>query len=110
MDAKTTISATEARRRFFDILDEIQKPAVRYIFTQRGRPRGVLMSAEEYESWLETLEVMMEIPDLAKDVAETKRDIKSGRYKNYTTLEELMAKDGYGIPAPRKTKSRKRNS
>lgn len=118
MNTKTTISITEARKKIFDIAEEVQKPGVYYTFTEKGRPKAVLMSAEEFESWAETLEVRKDFPDLKKDIKETERAIKSGEYKKWTTLEEILAKEGfliadksvkkYGVSRKTKTKSRKR--
>ncbi len=95
MDTKTTLSISEARKRIFEIAHAVQKPDTYYILTENGRPKIVLMSAEEFESWQETLEVMRDFPDLNKDIEEVERDIKSGAYKNYPTLEEIFAKEGY---------------
>ncbi len=97
MRAKTTISISEARKKIFDIAEEVQKPGIYYTLTENGRPKAVMMSAEEYESWQETMEVMREFPDLDKDIKETDKAVKSGEYKNWPTLEEVMAKYGYVI-------------
>ena len=53
------------------------------------------MSAEEFESWKETVEVAEEIPELKDDIAKIEKDIKSGKYKKYTSLDELLFKEGY---------------
>lgn len=95
MDTKTTLSISEARKRIFEIAEKVQKPDTYYILTENGRPKIVIMSAEEFESWQETFEVMRDFPDLKKDIEEVERDIKSGAYKNYPTLEEIFAKEGY---------------
>lgn len=95
MDTKTTLSISEARKRIFEIAQNVQKPDTYYILTENGRPKVALMSAEEFESWRETCEVMRDFPDLNKDIEEVERDIKSGAYKNYPTLEEIFAKEGY---------------
>lgn len=95
MSAKTTISISEARKRIFDIAEEVQKPGIFYTFTENGKPKAVLVSAEYFESLLETLEVMEEFPDLQKDIEEVDRDIKSGSYKKYSTAEALLAGFGY---------------
>ena len=118
MDTKTTISLTEARSNIFELAEDVQKPGRYYTLTENGKPKVVLMSAEEFESWMETLDVMREMPDLAKDIEEARADYKSGAYKSYITLEELLAKDGffiadkgkkkYGVSRPTKTKSAKR--
>ena len=95
MDSKTTISISEARKRIFEIADAVQKPDVHFTLTENGRPKAVIMSAEEFESWKETIEVMRDFPDLQKDIDEVERDLKSGAYRHYPTLEELFAKEGY---------------
>ncbi len=95
MNSKTTIPITEARKRIFQIAKDVQKPNRRYTLTENGRPKAVILSAEEFESWQETLEVMRDFPDLKKDIKEAERDYKSGKYKNYITLEDLMIKMGY---------------
>jgi len=97
MDVKTTIPISEARRRFFEINDEVQKPGKHYTFTEKGRPKSVLMSAEEYESWMETFEVMRDFPNLKNDIREVEKDIESGNYKNFITLEEYLEKEGIKI-------------
>ncbi len=53
------------------------------------------MSADEFESWQETLEVMKEFPNLEKDVKKVDRAIKTGEYKKWVSLDDIMAKYGY---------------
>jgi prevent-host-death family protein len=118
MRTKTTISISEARKKIFDIAEEVQKPGVYYTFTEKGRPKAVMMSFEEFESWVETLEVAQDFPDLKKDIEETNRAVKSGEYKNWTSLDQLLMKAGfvladksnkkYGVSTKSKTKRSKR--
>lgn len=95
MTNKNTLPITEARRQIFDIAEEVQRPGVYFTLTEKGRAKAVVMSADEYESWVETMAVMQEFPDISRDIAKVERDIKSGEYKNYITLDELLAKEGY---------------
>ena len=88
---------SEARKKIFKIAMEVQKPATHYTLTENGRPKAVMMSAEEFESWQETLEVIQDFPDLEKDVRGLERDIKSGAYKKYITLEDLLIKEGFSV-------------
>ena len=92
MNTKTTIPITEARKRIFRISDEIQKPGQYYTLTEKGRPKAVIMSAEEFESWQETLETIQEIPSLDEDIKKAEEEYKKG---GYITLEELLEKEGY---------------
>ena len=95
MNPKNTLSITEARKKIFDIAKDVQKPGVYYTLTENGKPKAVMLSYEEYDSFIETLEVMEEMPDLAKDIAEVDKAVKTGEYKKWTTLEELLAKQGF---------------
>lgn len=97
MDAKRTLSISEARKRIFEIADEVQKPDTHYMLTENGRPKAVLISAEEFESWKETLEVLHDCPDLDKEIAEAEEDMRSGAYLKYPTLEEILAEEGFVI-------------
>ncbi len=117
MNPKNTLSISEARKRIFEIADEVQKPGVYYVLTEKGRPKAVMLSYEEYDSIIETLEVMQEMPELDKDLQETRDAYKSGEYKTWTTLEQLLAKQGfvlaekakkqYGIHSSNRSKSGK---
>ena len=48
MDAKTTLSISEARKKIFKIAEQVQKPATHYTLTEKGKPKAVMMSAEEF--------------------------------------------------------------
>jgi len=97
MNTKTTISTTQARKDIFNITDDVQRPGRFYTLTENGKPRAVIMSAEEFESWAETLEVMREFPDLDKDVAKTDKVVKSGKYKKWATLDDLKKDWGFAV-------------
>ncbi len=101
MRNNTTLSISEARSKIFDIAEEVQKPGRYFTFTENGKPKAVLMSSSEFESWAETLEVMKIFPDLGKDVAEAEKEYQKG---DYITLEELLAKDGFVLAEKPKKK------
>ncbi len=104
MNPKTTMSISDARKDIFNIAEEVQKPNNYYTFTENGRPKAVLMSAEDFDSWMETMEVMREFPDLEKDIKETDSAVKSGAYKKWATLDDIMAKYGYVVADKSKIK------
>ena len=93
----TTLSISEARKKIFDIAEAVQKPGVYYTFTANGKPTAVLMSADEFESWAETLEVMRDFPDLDKNVAEAEKALKTGEYKTWSTLDDLKKDWGFAV-------------
>ena len=92
MTTKTTISISEARKRLFEVAEEVQSPQTVYTFTEKGKPKVVMMSAENFESWAETLEVMIDFPNLYKDIKETKKAIEDGSYKKWKTLDEVFGR------------------
>lgn len=101
MNTKTTLPISEARKKIFEIAKKVQRPNNYYVFTEKGRPKAVMMSAEDFESWKETLEIAEMFPHLDKDIAEAERDYRKG---NYITLAELLAKEGYVIADESKRK------
>ena len=119
IDSKTTISISDARKRIFEIADEVQSRNKVYTLTAGGRPKVVIMSVEEYESMIETMEVERIFPDLDKDVAETEEAFRTGEYKKWPTLEDLerdwgfvvaeKPKKKYGIRSTNKTKNKKKS-
>lgn len=92
MRAKNTISISEARKKIFDIAEEVQKPGVYYTFTEKGKPKVVLMSVEEFESWMETLEVKEAFPDLENDIKKARAEYERGEY---VTLKDLLVEEGF---------------
>jgi prevent-host-death family protein len=110
MDSKTTISISEARKKIFKIAEKVQKPSIYYTLTEKGKPKAVVLSAGEFESWQETLEVVRDFPALEEDIKKAEDDYKKGRY---STLKEILAKEGMIIsenaPSSSSKKSRKRS-
>lgn len=41
---------------------------------------------------METIDVALTYPDILKDAKELDKDVKSGAYKQYVSLEEVIAK------------------
>jgi len=92
MNTKTTLSISEARKKIFEMAEKVQRPSTHYILTEKGRPKVAFMSAEEFESWQETLEAIRDFPDLEKDIKKAEKEYKQG---NYSTLENVLSKEGF---------------
>ena len=86
------MSISESRKKIFKIAEKVQKPTTHYTLTEKGRPKAVIISAEEFESWQETLEVMRDFPNLEKDIKKAEREYKKG---NCLTLENVLSKEGF---------------
>lgn len=92
MNSKTTLSVTEARKKIFDIINAVQTTGVFYTLTEKGRPKAIILSAEEFESWEETLKVMKDFPNLEKEMKQAEKEYKLG---DFITLESLLVQEGF---------------
>jgi len=54
----STISVTDARNRLPELVDDVASHLTEYVITKHGRSHAVLLSAEEHEALLETLEIL----------------------------------------------------
>ncbi len=104
MNTKTTISITEARKRIFEIAEDVQLPERVYTLTADGKPKAVIMSAEEYESLLETISVLEDFPDIKQEIAEADEAFRTGEWKNWPTLDDLKREWGMGVKVAEKPK------
>lgn len=91
MNTKTTLPISEARKKIFKIAEEIQRMGNYYTLTEKGRPKAIIMSVDDFESWQETLETIREFPNLEKDIKKAKKEYKEGKY---LTLKDVLAKEG----------------
>ena len=86
------MTATEARKNFYAVIDTAEHPGVAVAITHEGIPKVVVMSFEEYEGWIETMEIMAD-PALDREVTEALKDMKAGKlHKDTISLDQLKKK------------------
>lgn len=88
MIMKTTdlyITATEARNNFFNLLAKVKKSPYPINITVKGIPEAVVMSKEEYDGWMATIETLSD-SELMESIRESDKNFKEGKYQ---TLEEV---------------------
>jgi antitoxin YefM len=86
------ITATEARKNFFELIEKVKKSSFPVNITVKGIPEVVLMSREEYEGWMATIETLSD-PELMDALRESEKEIKAGRYHLW---EDVKKELGYG--------------
>lgn len=84
----TTLTATATRQDFFKIIEKVDKKSTPVTITMKGLPKVVIMPADEYESWLETMEIMAD-KKLMRDIRKAEKQIARGQF---TTLKDLKEK------------------
>ncbi|MEY4980900.1 MAG: hypothetical protein RL174_238 [Actinomycetota bacterium] len=60
------LSVAEARANLASVLDEISESKNHRVITRNGQPAAVLMSIDQYESMVETLEILSDPEEAAE--------------------------------------------
>lgn len=88
-----TLGVSQARQNLPKLIDEIDARFERLFITKGGKPKAVLMSSDEFESWMETI-ASYEDPETMKVIREVGNmsieDIRKS--KKFITLEDLKKK------------------
>lgn len=77
-----TMSLKQARSRFSSLVDKADRLSERFIVTKNGTPKAVVIGADEYESWVETLELLSN-PKAVKALRQGLKDAKSGKVRSF---------------------------
>jgi len=84
-----TLPLSEAKSRLSGLVEQVRSLDEQVVITRNGRPAAVLVSAEEFERWKETIEVRGDA-QLMKEIRAGLRALKARKARLYT-LEELLA-------------------
>ena len=82
---KKSLPISLVRPQLSKLVAELEKGGDPIEITHRGRVEAVLINSEDYESLLETLEILSD-PEAMNAIKESEKDIKAGRL---TDLEDL---------------------
>jgi prevent-host-death family protein len=82
------ISLKQLRPNLPKTIKDINMKLDRYIVSKRGKPVAVMMSIDDYEGLLETIEILHD-KNLVKRLKKAKREIQEGKT---ISLEELRQK------------------
>ena len=75
--ATETISLTELRPRLSELLARAHEHFDRFVITRHGRAEAVLLSADEFEGLLETLEILSDA-ELVRRLGEADKELAGG--------------------------------
>lgn len=104
----TILSISEARKRIFDIAEDVQKPGKHYTFTENGKPKVVMMSAEEFDSLMEDIEILNN-PTVMANIKKAEEEFERGEYVTWDEMKKELAKNRRAMVVADKPK-RKYNS
>ena len=78
----TIMTVTEAKTHFLELIRKSNERLERFIITKNGKPIAVIMNADEFEGWLETIEIMSNKKRVA-EIKKAKRELTKGNVKTF---------------------------
>ncbi len=87
-----TLPLSQAKAKLTKLLTEVEELGERFVITRSGRPVGVLLSHEEYQGLLETLEILAD-NELPQAIEQGLKDIERDKLVSH---EEIW--DGVDSP------------
>lgn len=88
--AMTTLPLAEVRNRLSSLVDTVARTHDTLTITRNGVPTAIVLSIEDYESFLETMALMNDPIDQAR-LAEAEESIASGEVITGEQMDQLMA-------------------
>ena len=83
-----TLPISEAKMKLSALVDQVHGSDIEIVITKNGKAVAVLVSADEFESWKETIAISSD-PALMHEIKSGLTALKKRRTKLYT-LEELV--------------------
>ena len=87
-----TLPISKAREELANLVDRTKKRLDEYIITVNGSPAAVLISADEYESWKETEEILAN-KQLMKAIKQGEKDIEDGKVQDWDEVKKELKLD-----------------
>lgn len=78
---------TEARANLTELLDDVEDRQEHVLITRNGRPSAVMLSADEYESLEETLDILQD-KDVMEALRKSEDDVRAGRLTSLADLRK----------------------
>ena len=73
-----TLPISEARTNLLKLVDDVDTKFDRITLTKSGKAKAVLMSVDEFDSWVETIDLLNDSATM-KALAEAQDDVAAGR-------------------------------
>ncbi len=85
----STVSLKELRPELPKVISRIDGKLDRYVVTRRGKPVVVMMSVEDYESLMETLDILAD-PKAMASLRRGEADIRKGRTRPWKDIKTSL--------------------
>ncbi|MFC1621291.1 type II toxin-antitoxin system Phd/YefM family antitoxin [Candidatus Omnitrophota bacterium] len=82
------ISVRNLRKNLANVISDVKAHYERYVVSKHGKPEAILMSMDDYEGWIETLEIMSD-KEAMEDIRLAEKEIREGKVYDF---EEVFGK------------------
>ena len=86
-----TVSLKELRPELPKVIARIDGKLDRYVVTKRGKPVVVMMSIEDYESLMETLDILAD-PKAMAGIRKGEKDIREGKTRSWSEIKASLGR------------------
>ena len=83
----TTITLKELRPKLPQVIRDVDEKLGRYIITKHGKPIAVMMSVDDYEALVETLDILADRRMLTK-LKEAGHEVREGQFRSLNEIRK----------------------
>ncbi len=83
------ITLKELRPNLPKVINEVDSKMTRFIITKRGKPTALMMSIEDYESLLETLDILSNT-GLRDKIKVAEEDVRKGKFESLDEIDREL--------------------
>jgi prevent-host-death family protein len=84
-----TITLKELRPRLPKVIKDLDTKMDRFVVTKHGKPAAVMMSVEDYECIMETLDILSNA-GMYKKIKKAQAEVSKGKVKSLLDIEKEM--------------------
>jgi antitoxin YefM len=84
-----TVSISELQQQLFELFEKVRNSSDRLVITQQGQAEAVLLSADDFEGLLETLEILSDT-ELVQRLIEAEEELTSGGGHSLDEVRERL--------------------
>lgn len=86
-----TVTLKSLRPELPKVIARIDGKLDRYVVTKRGKPIVVMLSVEDYESLMETLDILAD-PKAMADLRKGEEDIRKGKTRSWAEIKASLGR------------------
>lgn len=87
----STVSLKKLRPELPHVIDRVDRKLDRFVITKRGKPVAVLLGADDYESLMETLDILAD-PKAMAGLRRGEAELRKGKTRSWQDVKRSLAR------------------